>query len=248
VPYAIRSILLGLTLVVAFFMMKDLGFTPQRGKSPLAEMRRIARASLDSGLRNPPVRWLMLAAPFTTGVGIYAFYALQPYLLQLYGDRRAFGVAGLAAAIIAGTQMLSGVFVPVVRRLFSRRTDALLVTLLVTCGCMAVIGLTTSFAVAVGTLVIWGLAFSLSQPMRQAYLNGLIPSAQRATVLSFDNLIGSAGGVVTQPVLGRVADVWGYPASYLVSAVLEGAALPFLLLARRENAPSDRMEDLEPPG
>lgn len=45
---------------------------------------------------NRPVRWLMLAAPFTVGVGFYAFYALQPYLLELYGDPNAYGVAGLA--------------------------------------------------------------------------------------------------------------------------------------------------------
>jgi len=32
-------------------------------------------------------------------------------------------------------------------------------------------------------------------PVRQAFVNGLIPSEQRATVLSFDSLMGSAGGV-----------------------------------------------------
>ena len=37
---------------------------------------------------------------------------LQPYLLQLYGNPRAFGVAGLAAAIVAGTQMLAGLLAP----------------------------------------------------------------------------------------------------------------------------------------
>jgi MFS family permease len=78
-------------------------------------------------------------------------------------------------------------------------------------------------------------------PVRQAYINGLIPSAQRATVLSFDNLVGSAGGVVAQPALGRVADVAGYPAAYLVCAVIELAALPFMAFARRENAASDRI-------
>ena len=83
------------------------------------------------------------------------------------------------------------------------------------------------------------LTGSVSTPMRQAYLNGIIPSAQRATVLSLDNLIGSAGGVVAQPALGRVADVSGYGASYVVSAAIHVAALPFLALARRENAPSD---------
>ena len=66
------------------------------------------KGSIDGGLRNPPVRWLMLAAPFTVGVGIYAFYAFQPYLLQLYGDPTAYGVAGLAAAVIAGAQIVGG--------------------------------------------------------------------------------------------------------------------------------------------
>jgi MFS family permease len=75
--------------------------------------------------------------------------------------------------------------------------------------------------------------------MRQAFVNGLIPSAQRATVLSFDNLMGSAGGVVAQPLLGRVADVNGYAASYLVSSAIQALSLPFLILARRERAPSD---------
>ena len=74
--------------------------------------------------------------------------------------------------------------------------------------------------------------------MRQAYLNGLIPSEQRATVLSFDALMGSTGGVA-QPLLGRVADVSGYAASYLVSAGIQALALPFIFLAHRERAPSD---------
>ncbi len=67
----------------------------------------------------------------------------------------------------------------------------------------------------------------------------MIPSGQRATVLSFDSLMGSAGGVVAQPALGRVADVSGYAASYLVSAAIQVLALPFIFLARREKAPSD---------
>ena len=61
-------------------------------------------------------------------------------------------------------------------------------------------------------------------PVRQAFVNGLIPSEQRATVLSFDSLMGSAGGVVFQPALGRAADAWGYPASYLCSAAIQAVA------------------------
>ncbi|MES2144154.1 MAG: hypothetical protein V4516_07275, partial [Pseudomonadota bacterium] len=43
-------------------------------------------ACKDNGLRNRQVRWLMLAAPFSGGVGIYTFYSMQPYLLQLFNN------------------------------------------------------------------------------------------------------------------------------------------------------------------
>jgi MFS family permease len=242
VPYVLRSALLGLTLVVAFVLMKDLGFSPDRSRGPLEEVRRVVRASLDNGWRNPPVRWLMLAALCAGGVDIFAFYALQPYLLELYGDPHAFGIAGLAAAIVAGTEMIAGLVVPLVRRTFSRRTHALMLASLSGVGCLALMGWTSSFWVAIALLVMWGLTFSVSVPIRLAYLNGIIPSQQRATVLSFDNLMASAGGVAAQPALGRVADVWGYPSAYLVSAVIQLAAMPFLVLARRENAPSDPID------
>jgi MFS family permease len=243
VPYIIRSALLGLTVIVAFVSMKDLGFTPRPAKGPLAQVRAVVRASIDNGLRNPPVRWLMLAEPFTMGVGIFAFYALQPYLLKLYGDERAFGVAGLAAALIAGTQIVGGLIAPRARRLFARRTTVLLLATSVGIACLAAIGLSSSLWAVGALVVVWGLVSFGSMPMRQAYLNGLIPSEQRATVLSFDNLMGSAGGVVAQPALGRVADVHGYGPAYVVGAVVQIAALPFLLLARRERAASDPIVD-----
>src|SRR5918992_978409 len=241
VPYVVRSVLLGLTLVSAFIWMKDLGFTPDRSKGVLVEVRRVVRESVDNGWRNPPVRWLMLAALCAGGVDIFAFYALQPYLLELYGDPGAFGIAGLAAAVIAGTEMVAGLIVPRLRHLFPRRTHALIMTSVIGTACLAALGLSRSFPVAVALLVVWGLTFSIGMPIRQAYINGIIPSQQRATVLSFDSLMGSAGGVIAQPALGRVADVGGYSRAYLVSAAIQLAAVPFLALARRENATSDRI-------
>lgn len=239
VPYIVRSALLGITLIVAFVLMKDLGFTPMKGKGLVQEVRQVITASLDGGWRNPPIRWVMLSAPFSMGVLIYAFYALQPYLLELYGDKNAYWIAGLSAAIIATTSILGGLLVTRLRLLFRRRTTALIVATSVSIASLAILGTTSRFPVAIGVLVLWGMAFAASTPIRQAYINGLIPSAQRATVLSFDNLMNSAGGVVAQPVLGRVADVSGYARSYLVSAAVQLVALPFLVLARREKASSD---------
>jgi MFS family permease len=247
VPFIIRAAMLGVTLVVAFWAMHDVGFTPQRGASPIKAVRTVLDGAIDGGFRNPPVRWLMLASPFTAGVGFFAFYAMQPYLLQLYGDPTAYGIAGLAASMVAAAQILGGLVVTRVRRLFRRRTDALLLGVVLDVVLLAGIGLFPSFPVAIVLLGIWCLTFALQSPFRQAFVNGLIPSEQRATVLSFDNLMGSAGGAVIQPVLGRVADVSGYGASYVVSSAITAVAVPFVWLSRRERATADPIvEGVEP--
>jgi MFS family permease len=188
------------------------------------------------------VKWLMMEALFTGGVAIYAFYALQPYLLELYGDPEAYQVAGLVAAIVAGAQILGGLVAPRVRRLFHRRTSALIVTTALTTVTLGLIGLIENFWAVLALIVVWGLLFAASQPIRQAYLNGLIPSRQRATILSFDSLMESSGGVWAQPVLGRAADVWGYGPSYLLGGAINAVALPFLALSRKQDAPADTIE------
>jgi MFS family permease len=205
-------------------------------------MRKIAAASIEYGWRVPAVKWLMVEALFTGGVGVYGFYALQPYLLELYGDPDAYQVAGLVAAIVAGAQILGGMAAPRIRRRFARRTSALLLTASLSAMALAVMGAVESFAVVIAAVVVWALMFAATMPIRQAYINGMIPSPQRATILSFDSMMSSTGGVWTQPVLGRAADVWGYAPSYLIAAGISTLALPFIWLSRRQNAPADTVE------
>jgi MFS family permease len=238
-PYIVRALLLLITFGVAWFFMHDLGFTPTRGEKVGAKIREILQTSVDRGLRFPPVRWVMLAGPFGAGVGIYAFYATQPYLLQLYHQHNAYSIAGLAAAIVAGSQIVGGMVVPRVVKLFGRRTTMLMLGVVLSAAVLISAGLFRNFWAVVGLLVVWGLVFAALSPVRSAYLNGLIPSEQRATVLSFDNLLASAGGVVIQPALGKVADVWSYAASFIAAGLISLLALPFLWLARTSKPASD---------
>src|SRR5688500_16989727 len=245
VPFVLRGAVLLVMFVVAFRMMHDVGFTPEKGGRPLAEMRRIATASIDYGWRVPAVKWLMVESLFTGGVGIYAFYALQPYLLELYGDPTAYQVAGLAAAIVAGAQILGGVAAPRIRGLFHRRTSALIVMAAASTVTRAFVGLIENFWAVIGLTTVWALLFAATMPIRQTYINGMIPSRQRATILSFDSMMSPSGGVWTQPLLGKAADVWGYAPSYLISAGISALAVPCLALSRRENAPADTVDITE---
>jgi MFS family permease len=242
VPFVLRAVILVVMFALAFALMHDVGFTPEKGGRPLAEMRKIASASIEYGWRVTAVKWLMVEALFTGGVGIYGFYALQPYLLELYGDPHAYQVAGLAAAVVAGAQILGGAAAPRIRGLFRRRTSALILTAGASAITLGLIGAIESFWAVLALTVAWGLLFAATMPIRQTYLNGLIPSRQRATILSFDSMMASSGGVWTQPLLGRAADAWGYGPSYLVGAGISVLALPCLALSRRENAPADTVE------
>ncbi len=239
VPYILRAAILIINFATAYFLMRDLGFTPKKPKHPIGEMKNIFDKSVQHGLKNPPVRWIMIAAPFTTGVSFYVFYALQPYLLQLYGDEKAYSIAGLIAALVASAQIVGGIAAPHVRKRFNKRTDILLQGTLVTGLILLLVPLVNNFWIAIILIFTWGLLFAALSPIRQAYLNGLIPSEQRATVLSFDSMIGSSGGIITQPALGKAADVWGYATSYMISAFIQMAALPFIYLAKKEKAKSD---------
>jgi MFS family permease len=247
VPFLLRVGVLAAMFLLAFRVMHDLGFTPAAEAHPLRAVRTTFDASLEHGLGNPPVRWIMLAAPFGGGVGIYTFYALQPYLLELWGDPEAYAIAGLAAAIVAGSQILGGFAAPRIRALFRKRTTALILGTVSSALFLVLLGLTDSFWLALALLVAWGMVFAAEMPIQQAYLNDMIPSQQRATVLSFNSLMGSSGGVVIQPILGKTADAYSYANSFLVGAAFQLVAVPFLFASRRERAPADTAVSLAEP-
>jgi MFS family permease len=239
VPFLMRVGVLVVMFGVAWKLMEDLGFQPEPRGQPLRAMRTVFVTSLDYGMGNPPVRWMMIAAPFSSGVGIYTFYALQPYLLDLWGNSQDYAIAGLAAAIVAGSQIVGGYAAPRIRVLFEKRTTPLILGTIASAGILVLLGVTDLFWIALALLVLWGLIFAAAMPIRQAYLNGMIPSKQRATVLSFDSLMGSAGGVVVQPVLGKAADVYSYGTSYVFGGLIQLLAAPFIVLSRREQDPAD---------
>ncbi|TFD87143.1 MFS transporter [Cryobacterium lactosi] len=239
VPFLVRAGVLVAMFIYAFVVMKDLGFTPDHSRGPVKATRLVLAESIEHGLKRRSVRYMILSAPFASGVGIYAFYALQPYLLELYGDPSAYSIAGLAAAILSLAQVVGGVVAPRIRTLFAKRTSTVIGASLLSVVSLIVLGLNSLFWLAVVFLLLWGFVFAVAEPVRQAYLNDMIPSKQRATVLSFDSLFGSLGGVFIQPALGRAADLWGYGASLMIGGLVELIGVPIMLASRRQNDPAD---------
>ena len=239
VPFIVRSGILVLLFIAAAVYMKDWGFEPEKHSSIFVAMRKILGASAHFGFKNPPVRWMMLSSIFTASVGFYAFYALQPYLLELYGNQTAYWVAGMAAALVAGSQILGGLLAPKIAGLSRRRTTTIICMITVSCIGLILFGVVHNFYLALALVSVWGMTFAAVTPVRQAYMNGMIPSKQRATVLSFDSLMGNSGGVVIQPLLGKAADMYSYGTSLLTGGFIQLLALPLILASRHRKADAD---------
>jgi MFS family permease len=177
------------------------------------------------------------------GFMMWGFYAWQPYFLELL-DRDAVWVAGVVAALIALSIMGGNALVEVFTRFCGRRTTLLLWSAGAAAVATVGVGLANSFALAVLFLLVSTLASGVGEPVKQAYLHQVIPSEERATVVSFDSLMESAGGIGGQIGLGYISRVQSIATGYVTGGVALLATLPVLAVLRTMREPADRIAGL----
>lgn len=243
IPYVVRAVLLAAVFVVAYLVMHDIGFTPRRvtASELPGEVARNARAGVEFGWRQRSLRLLMLASAVQSGFMMWGFYASQPYLLELL-DSDAVWIAGFVAAGVALATIAGNQIVRFASRYCGRRT-----TLLVAAGavetCAAVgMGLTSSFWVAFPALLLVMGSTGVTGPVHSAYLHQVVPSEQRATVVSFDSMLSSVGGVGGQIGLGVLGEARSIASAFVVGGLATAGALPLLARLRRLGGPADVIE------
>ena len=240
IPYLVRAALLAVVFVVAFVVMHDLGFTPRRvsaGELP-GEIVRNGKAGVEFGWGQRPLRLLMLASLVQVGFLTWGFYASQPYLLELL-DSDAVWIAGLVAAGVALSTIAGNQVVSIASRYCGRRTTLLLAAAaLQTCAAVA-LGVASSFWVALPAFLLVTASVGVTSPVRQAYLHQVVPTEQRATVVSFDSMVSNVGGVGGQVGLGALGEARSVGTAFVAGGVVTAAALPLLARLRRLGAPAD---------
>ena len=239
-PFIGRAVLLAVVFLVALRSMHDIGFTPHAAtlsEMPVA-MKRVLRSSITYGWGRRSVRLLMIVSFVQGGFMMWGFYAWQPYFLELLG-RDAVWVAGVVAALIALSTIAGNGLVSFFTRFCGRRTTLLLWSASGLAVTTIGVGLATSFWVAVILLLASTLAAGVSEPVKQAYLHQVIPSEERATVVSFDSLVESAGGIGGQIGLGYLARAQSIATGYVTGGVALLAILPVLVVLRFMREPAD---------
>ena len=235
-PFAARALALIILFIFALFFMKEKGFTPLGNKETfITHLKRITTNSIEQGWNKKTLRFFMLISFFQSAFMMWGFYASQPYLLDFIGSREAVWISGLVAASIALAQIGgNSLVIPLIRKI-KKRTTILLISASTAVVLTAGIGLAGNFITALVCLLLFMATQGLFMPIKQSYMHQLIPKEQRATVISFDSLIGNGGGIIGQPSLGFISKTFSIGIGYITGSFMMLFALPFILKIRNQN-------------
>ena len=200
----------------------------------------MARAGITFGWRKQAIRLLVLDAFLSYGFWSWAWYAWQPYFLQLYG-RNAIWLSGLIASLFALAGIAGNVLVGRLALAGRRRTTILLGGTALMTATMVATGAIRSFWVTVPIFLLGALVGGVMQPVRQTYLHYSISTSERATLVSFDSLVGSLGSVGGQTGLGYLSQERSIPAGFVVGGLATILALPIFWRLRVLDEAADRI-------
>jgi MFS family permease len=239
-PYLARAALVLMAFGVGFRTMHDIGFTPRAMhlRGVVGEMRKVGRAGMTYGWRKPAVRLLVLYSFFFFGFFSWAWYAWQPYFLDLFG-RNAIWLSGVIASLFAMAGIVGNVVVARLVKRAKRRTTIMLGAAALSSVTMVATGVIQSFWITVPIFLLGAVAFGIMGPVRQTYLHNSIPTSERATLVSFDSLVGSLGSVGGQTGLGFLSQERSIPAGFVVGGLVTFLTLPIFGRLRALNEPAD---------
>jgi len=248
VPYLVRAGVVVPLFALAWFGMREIGFTPRalELRRVPAEMRRVFVEGLEYGLHHPIVRPVMLASLVTMSFMIFGFYSWQKYFLDLLGKNLVW-VNGVISSLVGLTLIGGNALVTPLARIVGTRTGVLTLSIAVQAATAAACGLLGlgvpspyRFSMVVSLYLVYALALGVAMPVKQGYLNAHIPSAQRATIISLDSFFANLGGVAGQSGWGYLAKARGIAAAWVAGGATLLLGAPLYWLARRRDRTLDR--------
>jgi MFS family permease len=219
---------LGLGAAGLVLTIKEPPRTNEDGEEHLGYWRNL-KTAVRIAARRPVVRALVLLSATVLTIPLVVYYVLlQPYAIGVGLPLAALGVVVIAVQV--STMVASWI---------AHRTaghfelaSVVAVALAVLIGATAVLAALPSIP-SLALMLAVALVPALLTPLLSARLNDLIPSGQRATILSLGALLFELGLAITMPLLLAFADRFGAPAAIgLSSAVFAVTAVPLLFVWR----------------
>lgn len=234
-PFGAGAIVSLIAVFVSIFFLKE-NFIQKKAMNwtgAVSQMVRVTKSSVTYGIKHKVVLWLIISS-------VLATFAFQP--LNMYWSPRMNNLAGdkiwLMGWVWAGVSfaMMMGSFL--VKQLLKREksyTWILILTVLILGIPIILISTSSVFGVVLLGFITYELGRGMLNPIQKAYLNKHIPSEQRATVLSFDSMMGRLGAALGLVILGFVAKNYSIQTSWFISGILLLFLVPIYLKANKNS-------------
>ncbi len=234
-PFGAGAAVSLVAVFVSIFFLKE-NFIQKKAMNwtgAVSQMVRVTKSSVTYGVKHKVVLWLIISSVLAT----FAFQPINMYwsprMNNLAGDK--IWLMGWVWAGVSFSMMMGGFLVKQLLKKDKSYTWILIPTVLILGIPILLISTSNIFAVVLIGFITYELGRGMLAPVQKAYLNKHIPSEQRATVLSFDSMMGRLGAALGLVILGFVAKNYSIQMSWLISGILLLFLIPIYLKANKNS-------------
>lgn len=201
-----------LVIPVALTLVEPKNPKAKKTENSLRAMLRLVKFSLHD---HKVVKWLIICSASVAASTLTMFWFIQPYLLAMNVHLGFFGV------ILAGLLLVAAFFswnAHKIEKILGKKNSLILLVILPGLGYFL---LSSIWFIWSGVFILFFfIVRGMNNPITLDYINWLIPSDIRATVLSVKNLVGRVMFSVIGPLVGWVNDIYSLKAALLSSGTI----------------------------
>lgn len=199
----------------AIFALKEQQKEQAQFVFSFSPFRKTIKDSISFGYQKKSV-WFVVLFGMLLAISVQALNMQWPFVFQkTYG----FSIAhlGWIFAIVSVVTMLGGQLSKFFAERIQHEKNAIILSQAITAVGIVGASLMLGIVPMLSLFLLHEMGRGMIGPLKQAYLNRRIPSGQRATILSFDSMIGKVGSFFGLLGSGYLAQYAGIPLTWFVS-------------------------------
>lgn len=235
-PFGAGAVIAFAALLVSIFFMHEKVVNKKvlSIAGSVAQMGLIAKDSITYGVQHKVVLWLI----FSTILSMFAFMPLNMYwsprLNELAGNQvwlMGWVWAGISLFMILGSYL--------VKQLLKKEksyTWILVLATVILALPIILVSMSNVFTIVLIGFLIYEVGRGMLNPLYASYLNKFVPGEQRATILSFNSMMGKLGAGLGLVILGWIANNYSIQTSWLISGLLLLLLIPIYLRIKKHES------------
>lgn len=209
-PFIIEALIMVFTIPVALTLVEPERMKFPKEKNPFSEMKKIVKFSMH---HNSEIKWLILYSGFLSASTLTMVWLNQPYFQEVGLPVAYFGVVWAVFNLSVGVFSL---FAHRIENFMGRRKALRTLILLPFLGYVLLSAFHSIWAIAF--ILLFYFVRAVHKPLLNDYVNRLVTSDMRATVLSVKGLVGRLVFAGIGPLIGWITDVYTLQMALMMTA------------------------------